>query len=186
MNRRCLPKPPGVVVGSTPLSWGERLASSTVGLCSAYCSRVFSIHRSGFTSACCSGTPVACSAGISIACCSGNPFAYCSGTSSLPLDCSSTRVLCEGICTLGGGATGSSSSSDHSITVAFHVRVVWSPPSEMLPGLWGAAVAVLLFFWAGSSAAVRFPRDFSYTGGDSPCDQHPCLWTPMRYRWNFL
>ena len=63
-----------------------------------------------------------------------------------------------------GGATRISSSSDHSNTVVLRVRVVWSPPSEMPPGLRGAAVAVFLFFWASLSAAVLFPWTFSNTG----------------------
>ena len=66
---------------------------------------------------------------------------------------------------LGGGNTGTSSSSDHLITAVLRVRVVWSPPSEMLPGLCGATVAVFLFFWAGSSVAGLFPWTFSDAGG---------------------
>ena len=42
--------------------------------------------------------------------------------------------------------------------------MVWSPPSEMPPGLRGAAPAVFLFFQADSSAAILFPRTFSDTG----------------------
>ena len=64
---------------------------------------------------------------------------------------------------LGGGATGISSSSDYSNTVVLRVRVVWSPPSEMPPGLKGAAATVFLFFYAGSSAAALFPQIFSDT-----------------------
>ena len=177
MNRRCLPEPPGVVVGSTPVLWGGGLASSSVSLCSG----VSSVRRFGFISACCSGTPVACSAGISVVCCLGNPLACCSGTSSLPLDCSSTCVLREGACVLGEGATGASSSSDHSITMIFRVRVVWSPSSEMPPSLRGAVAAVFLFFWAGSSTAALLTL-----GEDSPSDQHPHLRTPKKRRRNFL
>ena len=111
-NRRGLFEPPGAAVGSTPVLSGGGLSSSTIGLCSACCSGVSSTRNTGFTFACCSGTPVACFVGIFVAC--------CSGTSSLPLGCSSTHVLCEVVCTLGGGGTVSSSSSDHSITVALH------------------------------------------------------------------
>ena len=178
MNRRCPLEPLGTAVGSIPMLGGGGLVSSKVSLCSACCSRVSSARRSGFISVYCLRAPVACSVGISVV--------YCSRTSSFLLDFSSTRVLCEGVYTLGGGATGSSSSSDHSITVALRVRVVWSPPSEMPPGFWGAVAAVFLFFWASSSAAACFPRDFSDIGGDSPCDLHPCLWSLMRCRRNFL
>ena len=158
MNRRCLPEPPGVAVGSTPMLWGGGLASSTVGLRSAYRSGVSSARRSRFTSPCCSGTPVACPVGISAA--------WCPGTSTLSLDCSSMRVLRGGVCMFGGGATGFSSSSDHSSTAALRVRVVWSPPSERPPGLGGTATVVFLFFWAGSSTAPLFPQTFSVTEGE--------------------
>ena len=66
---------------------------------------------------------------------------------------------------LGRGATGALSSSDHSDIAALCIRVVWSPPSEMPPALWGAAPIVFLFFWASSSATALFPQTFSDTGG---------------------
>ena len=157
MNRPCLPEPLGAAGWSTPVLGGGGLLSSKVSLCSACSSGVSSARRSEFISVYCSGMPVACSAGISVVC--------CLGTSSFPLGCSSTRVLREGVCTLGGGATRFSLSSDHSITTDLRVRVVWSPPSKMPPGLRGAAAAVLLFFWDVSSVAARFPRDFSDTRG---------------------
>ena len=65
---------------------------------------------------------------------------------------------------LGGGATRTSSSSDHSNIAVLRIRVVWSLPSEMLPGLRGAAPAVFLFFQASLSAAALFPRIFSDKG----------------------
>ena len=92
----------------------------------------------GLSSACCSGT--------ALACCLGTPFTCCSGTSSPPFDRSSTCVLHGGALVLEGGATGAPSSSDHSDIAALCVRVVRSPPSNMSPGLWGAAPAVFLFF----------------------------------------
>jgi len=137
-------------MGSTPVLWGGGLVSSTVGLLSACCSGASSARHSGSAGGCCSGTPIPCPVGISAAC--------CPGTSTLSLDCSSTRVLRGGVCMFGGGATGFSSSSDHSSTVALRVRVVWSPPSERPP--------VFLFFWAGSSAAALFPWIFSVTEGE--------------------
>ena len=167
MNRRCPLEPLGTAVGSILVLGGRGLVSSKLGLCSACFSGFSSARCSRFTFVCCSGTTVACSVGFSVVC--------CSGTFLFPLDCSSMRVLHDGICTLGRGATGSSSSSDHSITAALRVRVVWLPPCEMPPGSRGAAVAVLLFFWVSSSAAARFPRDFSDTRGDSPCDQNLSL-----------
>ena len=103
--------------------------------------------------------------GAPVACCVGTPLARWSGT-SLPLfDCSSTCMLRGGASVLGGGATGTLSSSDHSDTMALHVRVVWSPPSEMPPGLTGVALAVFLCFWASSSTTVIFPWTFSDTRG---------------------
>ena len=138
LNRRCPLEPLGTAVGSIPMLGGGGLVSSKVSLCSACCSGVSSARRSRFISVRYSGTPVARSAGISIVC--------CSGTSSSSLGCSSICVMREGVCMLGGGATRFSSSSDHSITAALQVRVVWSPPSEMPPGLRGAVVVVLLFF----------------------------------------
>ena len=154
---RCLPEPPDAAVGSTPVPWGGGLISSIVGLCSACRSGASSIRCSGFASACCSGTPVSCCAGISFVCCSRTSLVYGSGTSSPPLGWSHARVLCGGSSVLGGGADGASSSSNHSSTTLLRVRVVWSPPSEMLPGLRGVAVVVFLFFCAGSSAAGLFP-----------------------------
>ena len=65
---------------------------------------------------------------------------------------------------LDGTATRISSSSDQSNTIVLRVRVVWSPPSEMPPGLRGAAVVVFPFFRASSSAAALFPQTFSDTG----------------------
>ena len=124
--------------GSAPVLRCGGLLSSKVSLCSACCSGVSFACCFGFIFVYCSGMPVARSAGISVVC--------CSEISSFPLDCSSTCVIRECVCTLEGGTTGFSSSSDHSITVALRVRVVWSPPSEMLPGLRGEAVAFLLFF----------------------------------------
>ena len=157
LNQRGLFEPLGAAVGATPILSSGGLSSSIVGLCSTCCSGVSSTCNTGFTSACCSGTPVACFAGGFVA--------YCSRTSSLLLGCSSMHVLHEAICMLGGGGTISSSSSDHSITAALRGRVVWSPPSDIPPGLRGVAVTVFLFFWAGSSAAACFPRDFSDNGG---------------------
>jgi hypothetical protein len=155
-------------VGSTPVLSGGGLSSSTVSLCSVCCFGVSSTRNTGFTSAYCSGTPVACSTGIFVA--------YCSGTSLLPLGCSSTRVLCEAVCTLGGGGTISSSSSDHSITAALRERVVWSPPSDIPPSLRGAAARLSLPVSPGISPIT----------GDAACDQHLNLWILMRYRRNFL
>ena len=83
-------------------------------------------------------------------------FAYCSGTPSPPFDCTSMRVLRNDALVLEGGATGASSSFDHSDIAAFYIRVVRSPPSEMWLGLRGATSAVLLFFRAGSSFAAIF------------------------------
>ena len=105
-----------------------------------------------------------CYLGTPFTCCSGTPFAYCSGTSSPPFDCSSARVSRGGAIVLGGRATSTSSSSDHSDIAVLHVRVVSSPPSEMSPGLRGAVPAVFLFFRVGSSTAALFPRTFSDTG----------------------
>ena len=100
---------------------------------------------------------MASAVGLSSACCSGTPFAYCSGTSSRPFDCTSARILYGGASVIGGGATGAPSSFDHSDIAAHCVRVVWSPPSEMPPGLRGAAPAIFLFFRASSSVAALFP-----------------------------
>ena len=108
------------------------------------------------SSAYCVGTPIAYR--------SGTLVAHCLGTSLPFFACSSMRVLREGASVLGGGATEISSSSDHSNTVVLHVRVVWSPPSEMPPGLRGAVVAIFLFFWPGSSATALFPQIFFDTG----------------------
>jgi len=116
----------------------------------------------GLSSTCRSGTPFAC--------CSGTPFACYPGTPSPPFDCTSARVLHGGVSVLGGGATGAPSSSDHSDIAALWVRVVWSSPSEMPPGLQGTSPAIFLFFWASSSAAALFPWTFSDTGGYSLFD----------------
>jgi len=139
LNQRFALEPLGAIVGSTPVLWGGGPASSTVGLCSA--------RRSRTSSACYSGAPLAC----------------CSGTSSPLFACSSTHVLRRGVSVLDGGATGISLSSDHSNTMVLHVRVVWSPPSEMPPSLRGAAAAVFLLFWVGSSIVALFPWIFSNT-----------------------
>ena len=77
---------------------------------------------------------------------SRTPFATCSGTSSPLFDRTSAHVLREDASVLGGGATGTSLSSDHSDIAALHVRAVWSPPSEMPLGLRGATSAIFLFF----------------------------------------
>ena len=154
LNRRCLPEPPGVAVESTPKLCEGGLSSSLVDVCSARRSRAVSACCSGFASVCCSGTSVARSigtpvdfcAGVSLTCCSGISLVSGSGISSPTLDRSHVRVLRGGSLMFGGGNTGTSSSSDHSITVVHRVRVVWSPPSEMLPGMWGVVVAVFLFF----------------------------------------
>ena len=122
---------------------------STVGLSSA--------RHSGAPLACYLGTSSACRSGAPLACCSRTFIARCWGISSPPIDCSSAHVLRGGAFVLGGGATGTSLSSDHSNTAVLHGRVVWSPPSEMPPGLRGAAPAVFLFFQAGSSVAALFP-----------------------------
>ena len=84
-------------------------------------------------------------------------FACCSRTPSPPFDCTSVRVLHDDTLVLGGGATGASSSSDHSNIAALCVRAVRPPPNEMPTGLRGATFTVLLFFWAGSSFVARFP-----------------------------
>ena len=148
LNWHCLLEPPAMALGSIPMPWGGGLAVSTVGLSSA--------RRSRTPLACCSGTPFAYYVGTPIACCSGTP--------SPPFNCSSKRVLRGGALVLGGGATGTSSSSDHSNTAVLCVRVVRSPSSEMPPGLRGAAPTVFLFFWVSSSTAALFPRTFSDTG----------------------
>ena len=118
----------------------------------------------GLSSSYRSETPIACYSGTPVARCSETPFACCSWTPSPPFGCSSVRELHGGALVLGGGATGAPSSSDHSDIAALCVRVVLSPPSEMLPGLRGTTPAIFLFFWAGSSAATLFPRIFSNTG----------------------
>jgi len=180
LNQQCLPEPPAVALGSTPVSWGGGPAVSAIGLSSAHCSEAplacysgtSSACRSGAPLACCygtssarhSGAPLACCSGTPFACCLGTPIACCWGTPSVPFDCSSIHVLRGGAFVLGGGATGTSSTSNHSDIAVLHVRVVWSPPSEMPPGLRGAAPAIFLFFRAGSSAAALFPRFFSDTG----------------------
>ena len=84
--------------------------------------------------------------------------ACCSRTPAPPSDCTSARVLRYDSLVLGRVATGASLSFDHSDNAALCVRVVWSPPSEIPPSLRGAAPAVFLFFWAGSSAAALFPQ----------------------------
>ena len=84
--------------------------------------------------------------GTPLACWLGTPFAHCSGTVSPSFDCSSVCVLHEDTSVLDGGATGTSSSSDHSDIAVLCVRVVWLPPSEMPPSLWGIAPAIFLFF----------------------------------------
>ena len=100
---------------------------------------------------------VAPAIGVSSACCSGTP--------SHPFDCTSTRVLRGGASVLGGGATGAPSSSDHSDIAALYVRVVWSPLSEMPPGLRRATPIVFLFLRTGSFVAALFPQTFSDTRG---------------------
>ena len=100
---------------------------------------------------------------LSSACRSRTLFTCYLGTPSPPFDCSSACVLRGGASVLGGGATETSSSSDHSDIAALRVRVVWSSPSEMLPGLRGTTPAVFLFFQASSSVAALFPRTFSNT-----------------------
>ena len=135
-------------MGSTFMLWGGGPVSSTIGLCSAC--------RSGTSSVCCSGA--------SITCCVGTPLARCLGTFLPFFACSSACVLRGGDLVFGGGATEVSSSSDHSNTVVLRVRVVWSPPSEMLPGLRGAVATVFLFFQASLSTAAFFPWIFSNTG----------------------
>ena len=92
---------------------------------------------------------MALAVGLSSACFSGTP--------SPPFDCTSVRVLSGGASVLGAGATGAPSSSDHSDITTLYVRVVWSPPSEMLPSLRGTAPIIFLLFQASSSAAALFP-----------------------------
>ena len=145
-----------MALGLMLASWGGGPAVSTVDLSSA--------RRSEAPLACFLGTSSAYRSGAPLTYCLGTPIACCWGTSSPPIDCSSMRMLRGGAFVLGGGATRTSSSSDHSNTVFLRVRVVWSLPSEMPPGLRGAAPAVFLFFWAGSSAAALFLRTFSDTG----------------------
>ena len=165
LNRRCLPEPPAMALGSTPVSWGEGPAVSAIGLSSVHrsgaplacCSGTSSACRSTAPVAYCSGTSSACHSGAPLACCSGTSIARCWGTSSPPINCSSTRVLRGGTFVLSGGATRTSSSSYHSNIAVLHVRVVWSPPSEMPPGLRGAAPTVFLFFRVSSSTAALFP-----------------------------
>ena len=95
--------------------------------------------------------------GLSSACRSKTPFACCSGTPSPPFDRSSMCVLRGGTLVLRGGAMGALSSFDHSDITTVCVRVVRSPPSEMLLSLRGAAPAAFLFFQADSSIAALFP-----------------------------
>ena len=92
------------------------------------------------------GLSSACRSRTLLACYSETPFVCCSRTPSPSFDCSSERVLCGGASVLGEGATGAPSSSDHSDIAALRVQVVWSPPSEMPPGLLGATATVFLFF----------------------------------------
>jgi len=135
-------------MGSTPVLWGGGLVSSTVGLLSACCSGASSACRSGSVDGCSLGTPVACPVGISATC--------CPGTSMLSLDCSSMRVLRGGVCMFGGGATGFSSSSDHSSTVA--LRVEWSShhQSRGRPFSFSSGLAQLLLpFFLGFSPSPR-------------------------------
>ena len=153
-----------MAVGSTPVLSGGGLSSSTVGLCSTCCSGVSSTRDTGFTSACCSGTPIACSARIFVAC-------Y-SGTSSLPLGGSSTRVLREAICTLGGGG----------LYLCRHqtTRSPWPSANE-----WSGRHLVIYRLVCGerqspfssSSGPARLPLPVSprispIMRGDVPCDQH--------------
>ena len=121
LNRRYLPEPPGMALGLIPASWGGGLAVSAVGLSSAY--------RSGTPLAYCSGTPftrrsrtpLACFSRTPFTCCSGTIIACCWGTPSFSFYCSSMRVLRGGAFVLDGGATRTSSSSDHSDIVVLHV-----------------------------------------------------------------
>ena len=158
MNRRCLPEPPGVAMGSTLMLCGGTLGSSSVNLCCACgpgsasvgCSGTAVVRSEGTSILRCAGISSTCCLGTPVACCVGTTLAHCSGTSSPLFDCTSALVL-------GGGVTGISSSSDHSNTTVLCIRVVWSPPSEMPPSLRGAAATVFLFFRAGSSSAALFP-----------------------------
>ena len=133
LNRCCLPELPGAALGLTCAPWSGGLTISTISLSSA------------------------CRSTIPLTCCSGTPFARCSRTPSPSFGCSSACVLHGGASVLGEGATGAPSSSDHSDIATLHVRVVWSPLSEMPIGFRGAALAVFLFFWASSSTAALFP-----------------------------
>ena len=94
---------------------------SVVGLSSACRSEASLACCLGTPSACRSRTPLAYCSGTPFACCSGAPIAYCWGTSSPVLNCCSMRVLREGAFVLGGGATGTSSSLDHSNTAVLRV-----------------------------------------------------------------
>ena len=78
-----------MALGSIPMPWGAGLTLSAIGLSFAHRSR----------------TPLAYS--------SGTPVAYCLGTPSPPSDCPSACMLHGGALVLGGGATGTLSSSDH-------------------------------------------------------------------------
>ena len=130
LNPRCLFEPPSAALGSIPMPWGGGLAVFAIGLSST---RRF-------------GTPLACCSGTFFACCIGTPIAYCSGTTSPPFNCFSMCVLCGGALVLGGGATDTSSSFDHSDITALCFRVVRSLPIKMPPGLRGATPAIFLFF----------------------------------------